>query len=259
MSQSQGYSQAVGGEASQFGGYAQKHEFWLPATVAMLNKVQNDNDMMTLFGRDVQYASISLTGQITKVEKNDQSTKYTLQDCTGEITFPIWNNQEGADTREEIPEQAYCKVIGRVRWFANSASLSGYNIMRCQSYDEVTHHYYSVCHAYLESDKIAKTNGGAPGMAAKSATTGGTAGMTAMNFGSGGGEDEEALAGASESVKEVYRLILQHQTKNAQGASIEEIGQLLGRDIAGDIEYLMNEGQVYDTVSENWVKSTSSS
>jgi len=253
---SQMFSQNPEG-ASQWGGGAPKHEFMLPCTVAMCNKITQADDVMLIGNRNVTFASYVLVGQVTNVDKNDQNTKYTLQDCTGEIQVTIWNNQEGQDQREDIPEATYAKVMGRVRMFNGSPSINGYNIMKIGHYDEVTQHYLSVCHSWLETEKIAgTTGGGAPGIAAQTAAPGHTAGGQ-VDFGSGGGGDDEALAGASESVKQVYKLILQNQNTSEDGANLMEISKQLGRDISADVEYLMNEGQVYDTVSENFVKPTS--
>merc|ERR1719319_349632 len=147
--------------------------------------------------------------------------------------------------------------MGKVNMYNGTPSFNAYQIRGCDSYNDVIAHYMSVNIPYLEWVSSQKNGGSLPaGVAAGTAqatTTSGTRGGGA-DFGSGGNDVPNGMTPQQE---EVYILITKAQGQNENGADLREIAKQLGRDISADVDELINEGNIYDTVDSNWVKSTS--
>jgi len=253
-----GFSQAIGGNPSQPGGGAQgRVDYLLPLTVALLKRVKDVDGDLTIFGKKL--GQVLMVGLVMEVNEGESKIEYLIGDCTGEVKVTQWkNNQEddnpGASTNVH-PKGIYVKILGKVSMWNDNAQFNAHQIRACESYNEVTQHYLMCNVAALEIKGEQKGQGGGMGGGqANAAPAGVTRGGVSEAFGNGGGGDDVEIS--DPQAREVYQLIVKNQNKNENGADAKEIGNILGRDITKNIEFLMEEGQIYDTVDSNWVKTT---
>jgi len=248
-------SQFGGGFSSQ-GGYgnssqtqysqsdARPTEYLLPITSAMLLSAEEREQK--LFINNKELIVVTLVGLVQSFEQSDRKVRYTVMDCSGSVQVTKWIDDEQAEP-EIHPEGAYIMVYGKPSVFNGVAQLSAYKTMKCQSYDAVTQHYMSVIHA----DLYAKKSGS--GVAVTPARTAAAVAGAGTVANENAGNDQSNLT--SEQL-ELWKLIKAQEGESESGVNVEWLVQRTGRDIRKDLEFLMNEGQIYDTVDQNWVKTT---
>jgi len=253
MSQSQNFSQFPGGAASQGMAGPPRVENLIPMTIVQLNKIEEVDGQKCLFGKPI--GTILMVGLVTGVQPGETYHKYQVQDCTGEMQVTQWHNRAGDDDEaaapEPHPEGNYIRLMGKHDAYQSKATFTAHQIRPCQEYDEVTRHYLACNVAYLEM--MADGNTAASGQAAQSAVPQTTSGGPG-NFANGASDSNHE--NLSPEHAEVYKLIQQMQQNNENGADLRELTKQLGRDVSSSVSHLMDEGQIYDTVDANWVKTT---
>jgi len=246
-----GYVASQGGygnsSQTQFSQMSEKKrlDFLLPITAVMLRNAEERESR--LFINDKEVPLVMFVGKITKCEVSETKLDCTVQDCSGDIQVTKWTD-ENQGQPDVYPDGVFVKVYGKPSVFNGQPRVNVYKMMKCQSYDEVTHHYMSVIYAdlYAKKRQTDVINDPVQTAARTASTAEGTSFM-------GNDNNDEAL---SPGQKEILSLILAHQEKNENGVNINWLAQQLKRNIEEDLRYLMNEGQIYDTVNEEWVKTT---
>jgi len=204
-----------------------------------------DERDMTLFINERELVVVIFVGKLTRCDVTERKMDCTLEDCSGNLQVTKWIDEDQAQP-EVYPEGSYVTVYGKPSVFNGQPQLNAYKMMKCQSYDEVTRHYMSVIYADLQTKKGGLDIGRSPvEAAAKMATT--------SSIVTNDCNDDEAL---TKEQNELLKLIMAHQEQNEHGVNVNWLSQQLKRDIKDDLTYLMNEGQIYDTVNEEWVKTT---
>jgi len=250
-----------GFEASQ-GGYGSQSQLsqsgskkppqnLLPVTAAMLRSAEERD--LKLFINDRELIVVLLVGNIDSVVVSDRKVDYTVTDCSGIIKVSKWPD-EGQVT-QAIPEGSYVIVYGKPSIFNGEPWLTAYKMIKCQGYDEVTRHYMSVIYADLYLKKGGTNRITDPQEhAANSARSTVKQVFSSNNDNVTGNENNDA--NLTQSQLELLRLIKAQENQTENGVNVNWLSEQLNRDTKNDLLYLMNEGQVYDTVDENWVKTT---
>jgi len=248
-------SQFGGGFSSQ-GGYgnnsqtqysqsdARPQEYLLPITTAMLLNAEERDQK--LFINNKELVVVTLVGLVQSFEQSDRKVRYTVIDCSGSVQVTKWIDEDEAEP-EVHPEGVYIIIYGKPSVFNGQAQLSAYKTMKCQTYDAVTQHYISVIHSDLHAKKSGSYVVKTPARAA----------ATAVNAGTVANENaENDQTNLSQKQLELWKLIKEQEVQSENGVNVKWLIERTGRDIRQDLEFLMNEGQIYDTVDQDWVKTT---
>lgn len=242
---------------SQFGGgfdasqtqlsqssFNRPQEYLLPITAAMLMNAEERETK--LYINDRELSVVLFVGKVDEVVVSDRKFDYTVMDCSGMVKATKWIDE--GYVLEEIAEGSYVTIYGKPSIFGGMPQLNCYKIMKCQSYDEVTQHYLSVIYAELHIKKV--------GLGAAKDPTGTAAMIASSAKPFPAGNDNNDAANLTVSQGELLALIRaqEHQTEN--GVNVNWLSDQLKRDTKDDLQTLMNEGQIYDTISEDWVKTT---
>jgi len=242
------------------GGKPNAEKYLLPVTIRMVKEsgVSEDGTSREINGRKI--GTVKIVGRVQGMETKATYTNYTIDDSTGIIDVRQWSNNADEITVPTISENEYVSVWGKVSVFQNSTQLNSYYIRKLENFNEITHHMVSVCHAHLSNLKNAKnpSMGGGGGDALKGNTNIGLGMMNMNNLETADGDEAEW----SECQKLVYQAVSALQkTSGANGVHInslvEQVKGYKPSDIREAVTFLQNEGQVYDTVSEEWIRTTS--
>jgi len=225
-----------------------------PMTCKQIDKCENDSEgsKKLLFGEAL--TNVSIVGLVHSVDEKQMWNAYMIDDSTGmlEVKHFVEDNK-----RKTIVQGTYVKVIGKLQLYNGRPSISAWSLKPITSSNQVTHHLISVCHAYLSNKKYNMNqcnNMNQMGMGAE--TTSGNAPTT------NGVPGDEDGGNYSPVQKAVYELVQKHQDGHENGAWIQDIMKILstkGYDaptVRNAITELTNDGSIYDTVDDEWVKTT---
>lgn len=227
----------------------------LPVTIKLLNDAQTseDNSTKTVNGRPL--SSIKICGRVCAVDAKATYTCYTLDDSTGMMEVRQWkDDDENAESVNKIAENDYVSVVGKVSIFNNNCQINCYNVIKCKSYNEVIHHLISVVYC----NEMNKKNAGAcpaPQIALGAPTS--TGGQNA-----GTGEEDtlaDEMAQWNDTQRKVYQAIRETQSSHENGVYTPDLVGRLGMSqdsLRECLAFLTNEGMIYDTTSEEWVRTT---
>jgi len=248
-------SQFGGGFSSQ-GGYgnnsqtqysqsvARPQEYLLPITTSMLINAEERDQKLYINNKEL--IVVTIVGVVESFEQSDRKIKYSVMDCSGSVQVTKWIDEDQA-LPECHEEGTFIMVYGKPSVFNGQAQLNAYKTVTCQSYDEVTQHYLAVIHADLHAKKTGTE--GLMNPAANAAVAGSSVTDNKEN-------PENDQANFTEDQIKLLKLIQEQEGQSENGVNVNWLMERIGRDIRKDLEFLMNEGQIYDTVDQDWVKST---
>jgi len=233
---------------SQFRGgfgasYKRPLEYLLPVTAAILRKAEIWETK--LFINDRELIAVLFVGKINSIAVSARQVNYTVVDCEGMI--PVTKVIDEGQELQKIPEGSYVKVYGKPSVFNGQPLLNAFKIVKCQSIAEVLQHNTSV----LSAEKYIKKFGtGAIEMLGKSSDD-----APQMNIDNDyhGISDFHHL---TESQKQLLIFIKAYERRTEYGVNVNWLSEQLERDVQSDLAILLNEGLVWDTISEEWVKIT---
>jgi len=225
-----------------------------PVTIRMLNHAETSEDGTTKMINNKKLSTVTVVGYVHEVEVSTSFISYTIDDSTGMMKVRQWTNRDSGGEPELYNEGTYVKVIGKVAVFNNNTNMNCYGMVALETFNEISHHLISVVHTHLHNQKH-------PGTAAATATanTYGTAGTSVGdNFASAAGGDDE-IEQYTPVQKTVYQAIRAGQKNNESGVHVPDLMKQCGlspNDVREAIVFLTNEGAIYDTTSEDWVRTT---
>lgn len=230
----------------------------LPVTVKLLTNAENgpDNSTKVINGRKL--TTIKICGRVVSLEAKPTYISYNIDDSTGQMEVRQWTSDDGV-SNNEIKEDDFVTVVGRVSIFNGSAQINCYNVFKVKSYNQITHHMISVMFCGESNKKLAALPSAAPtgGMTA----TNNNMNMAGVSAGNAGDDDgmEDEMKSWDEVQRQVYNAIKAAQGGHENGVYVPDLTGRLGissdqlRDAMG---FLTNEGMIYDTTSDEWVKTT---
>lgn len=236
------------------GGKPNADRYLLPATIRMLKEAEESGDGTARVVNGRKLTSVKIVGRIQAVDTKATYTSYLIDDSTGVIDVKQWSNN-GEEAAATFGENEYVSVWGKVTVFQSNTQLNSYSIRKVENFNEITHHMVSVCHAHLSNKKNATATSSIG--ATNSGVTSIGMGATTNNAGSMGGDDQEW----TDCQTKVYNAVSHLQkSSGSQGVHInnlvENVKGFSASDIREAVTFLINEGQVYDTVSEEWIRTT---
>lgn len=224
----------------------------VPATIRMLKESDVEGDTRIVNGRPL--TSVKVVGRIQEVETKAAYTNILVDDSTGTIAVKQWIDDGKEGAAPQYMENDYVSVWGKVSVFQGTTQLNAYSIRKVKSFNEISHHLISVAHAYLTNKKAAASGGST--FAGGATTTGLT---TTGMAGSGGGaaDDKEDWTECQRAVFNAIKNLSTGQSENGVHVpSLTSHVSYSAPEIRDAVAFLQNEGAVYDTVSEEWVRST---
>lgn len=238
------------------GGNKNADKYLLPATIRMLKEAELSEDGTARLMNGRKLTTVKLVGRIQAVDTKATYTSYIIDDSTGVIDVKKWSESGEESAVSSFCENEYVSVWGKVTVFQNNTQLNSYSIRKVENFDEITHHMVSVCHAHLSNMKNAGTAASSVGATNSGVTSMGMGMMN--NAGSTGGDDNNEWTDCQTKVYNSVSLL--QKSSGTQGVHInslvENVKGYSASDIREAVTFLQNEGQVYDTVSEEWIRTT---
>jgi len=233
---------------SQFRGgfeasYKRPLEYLLPVTATILRNV--DYWETKLFINDRELIAVLFVGRVSSVVISAQKVDYTVVDCGGMI--PVTKVVDEGQELQKIWEGSYVRVYGKPSVFNGQPLLNAFKIMKCQSLVEVVQHNTSVLSA---QQYIKKYGTDAIEMLGKSSDD--APQMIIDNDDDGISE----LLHLTESQKQLLMFIKAWEHQNENGVLVNWLSEQLERDVQSDITILLNQGLIWETISEEWVRYT---
>lgn len=230
----------------------------IPVTVKLLKDAETSPDNSTKVINGKALTTIKVCGRVTAIEGKATYTSYTIDDSSGMMEVRHWNSDGEGDepAKTDINENDYVTVVGKVSLYQGKAQINCYNVIKCQTYNQVLHHFISVMYCNEMNKRATPTTG----MATSNNTMGMNTGTSAGDVGGDGDNLEEEMASWTDMQKKVYMAVREKQDQNANGVHVPDLVGLLGvssGDIRDALLFLTNEGMVYDTTSDEWVRTTS--
>lgn len=220
----------------------------VPATIKMLKDAPTQENSKMINGEKLSF--ISMVALVHEVERKETFTLYKIDDSTGFMEVRAWCN-DGEESFPGIEENKYVKILAKVNVYNDKVQLNAMAMFHIDSSNAITHHMISVAHAHLDN-KQKSSQGGQPLTNAGAMQTGGQ--------GMGSYDDNDEMSDWNQCAKDVYRKVQELQKGSPDGAHIPTIIQQLSQHSASSIreavQFLMNQGMMYDTISEDYVKTS---
>ncbi|KAI7901927.1 uncharacterized protein BX663DRAFT_512929 [Cokeromyces recurvatus] len=180
-------------------------------------------------------SQITFVGVIRNIQELATNYVYTIEDGTGAIEVRKWIEQqespEEADARRELTIDTYVRVNGRLNSFSGRISIVGYSIRPVTDFNEITYHLLDTIHTHLVFTKTGSDN--------------------TMNV-----DPIMKPLTIQDHVNDAIKMF----DNNPDGATIEQICSKLKNlytetQIRETIDILQSEGQCYNTIDDNHIKS----
>ncbi|KAJ1656709.1 Replication factor A protein 2 [Dispira simplex] len=232
-----------------------------PVTIRQILGLEQEHADANLKLDGHELTQITFVANVRKSAQQTTYTAYTLEDGTGAVEARrMTQSQNGLVEEEHIADNTYVRVVANVRFFANKCQVYISKIKPVTDMNEITFHFLNAIHTHLEL-----TRGSAPQAPGK------TAGMdfglskdnpyqaasaTAMSFGG----DNTGNLGFTPIQDKVLQLAQNYMDRD-EGVHINVICQQLRNafsptEVQQTVEWLSNEGHLYNTVDDQHVKCT---
>lgn len=251
-----GFSQddgSKGGSPGMNPSMIQNDNYLLPVTFKLIEGGEKDGSVVKINGRAVNL--VTVVGLVVDKDQKESFTEYTIDDGTGMQSVKAWK-QDGEDMFPSIEEHKYVKIMGKVSLFSDRVTVNAYTMRHIESTNEITHHLVSVAWTHMQQKTEAKNPMGVKNLSMGMST--GAGGMSA----SGGVSENDMHASWSAVQKEVYRKIAEMQGPgDSDDCFIPNLAKnmthLSQSQLQEAICFLTNDGAIYDTQSEEYVRTTS--
>lgn len=184
------------------------------------------------------------------MKEQSNGSDYLLEDGTGTICGHVWANERtgAADWLQSVREGDWVRVFGQLKTIGSTRFLSVNQMRTLGSPDELTHHFLSVIGLHLLN--TGRFEGGTAGKASTSPLGTGY-GLVASSE-----RSSSSFSPIQQAVQQLYR-----QCQADAGLHINSVVQALrGKYAEGDVRsavnWLMNEGYLYQTIDNDHARST---
>lgn len=188
---------------------------------------------------------VVLIACVRTLKEQSNGSDYLLEDGTGTICGHVWANERtgSADWLQNIREGDWVRVFGQLKSMGSTRFLSVNQMRPLASSDELTHHFLAVIGLHL-------VNTGRFDGPAKAQTSPLNAGFGLV------AAERSSFSPIQQAVQQLYR-----QCQADAGLHINSVVQALrGKYAEGDVRsavnWLMNEGYLYQTIDNDHARST---
>jgi len=237
----------------------------IPVTIRqLLNAQQTTPDVDDFYMANGQsLGRFYLVAQITSdVVEMSNNLNYKVDDGTGTIEVRIWVDQDGTDYASQKKHEwflgVYVRIVGNLRAFSNIRRVvADHSLIPIVDYNELTHHFLEVVHYHV------KTNG------LKKGESNNFLSMKSDNnqqtYSSPYSKQQVQIVTSNNSLNELQQQInnLVSMNQGDRGFAIQDIVNTLTQDNLGDevsirkvVQYLIDEGHLYNTIDEEHVAVT---
>jgi len=219
-------------------------EYLLPVTATVLRNAKYWETKLFINNREL--IAVLFVGKVSSVVISAQKVDYTVVDCGGMI--PVTKLVDEGQELHKISVGSYVRICGKPSVFNGQPLLNAFKMTKCQSLSEVFQHNASVISA---EQYIQKFGTDAIEMLGKSSDD-----APRMNIDSDYDEISELLH-LTESQRQLLMFIKAWEHQNENGVLVNWLSEQLERDVQSDLTILLNEGLIYETINEEWVRYTS--
>jgi len=232
----------------------------LPVTVKLLREAEISPDNSTKVVNGKALTTIKVCGRVTAVDAKATYTSYTIDDSSGQMEVRHWNSDGEGDepAKTDINENDYVTVVGKVSLYQGKVQINCYNVIKCQTFNQVMHHFISVMYCNEMNKRSSSNSGGA------TSNSNNTMGMTSMGSNAAALDDDgtlEEMNDWTDIQRKVFLAVKEREGGHTNGVHVPDLVGQLGispGDLRDTLAFLTNEGMVYDTTSEDWIRTTTS-
>jgi replication factor A2 len=239
---------------SQDGSNKKRNQPLLPVSIRQLHNAQQvtpDADDFTLNNQPLSV--VCLIGQIVATQPTQTHLNYAVDDSTGTIDVRSWVDQENPQkNQQQWGAGDYVRVIGNLRSFGEKRYVvASAQLLPIDDFNEVTHHFLEIIHLNLTlSGRRSKGTSNSMDVTPNSYYK--TPVSNTINNNNNNSLND--LQG------QIIRLV-QENDKQGEGLNIDEIvrnfSQLYDENsVRIQINFLIDEGHLYNTTDENHVGAT---
>jgi len=237
-----------------------------PLTIKQIVEAEDPkfDESLTINGRQV--SQVSVVGVIVRIDVQSTHTSYVIEDGTSQILVKIWNSGESKNIQDRnlqnLKEQMYVRVIGRVNVFKGQKSLVGFAVLPITDFNDVTLHFIECIYSHLTSIVPQNSNNA-------SQTTLNSQFNNNYNNNNNNNNNNNPINTSiplnTLSVSTLEQKILSivsspHFISTDAGCFIEDLFKVLPNEnvtrIRESIEKLLEEGTLYTTIDDEHIKSS---
>eukprot|EP01147_Barroeca_monosierra_P000751 gene751-4043_t len=247
-----------------------------PVCIAQIKAAPRGDDTTFLINNK-NVDKVVLIGVIRRKDQKATRISYQIEDHTGMIDVMQYLSGGDDDDPQHVPEEVaqnregrYVRVVAAIRAPEDDAKrLNAFLVTPIDDLNQVTHHLLSLIHTHLtcthgivSEHKLGRVQGqsaSAEGLVGKMGFEGGpTGGNTYMDTTT----INQAGTGLPRNLQAVLHVIQTEGSAHETGINIDTILDRLRPQgfseshIRAAIEELLNEGQVYTTINDQFLKST---
>ncbi|KAK5162653.1 hypothetical protein LTR04_003152 [Oleoguttula sp. CCFEE 6159] len=201
-----------------------------------------------------EITQVTFVGQIRNISTQTTNITYKLDDGTGTVEVKQWIDSDATsamdttdDSKPKLAENAYARVLGRLKAFNNKRHVGAHVIKPINDYNEIQCHLLgaTVVHLHFTRGPPQSLNKGGAANGAYGQQDGGAAGGDY-----GGGPLPNTLSGAA---RKVYNLLKTAPQTN-EGLQAQVIAVQLNMPTADVVKAgddLVGQGLIYTTVDEH--------
>ncbi|XP_076236938.1 replication protein A 32 kDa subunit [Calliopsis andreniformis] len=195
---------------------------------------------------DIPARMFSIVGIIRNMEESATKISYDIEDQTGTITALKWLEADSKPSDHNMQKDTYVRVVGFLREQNDKRHILIMRMWLLQDLNELTNHILEVTYATLKAEAMAKQN---------------KESGDSMNssMGNQGQSEDSPYYGMTGDQTLVYKII-HAQNDTESGIERSEIKAQIPKRILSDIDnildFLVSEGHIYTTSTDNHFKTT---
>lgn len=219
----------------------------LPVCIRQMILVDDDVKMFNF-----AYALVSLVVIVRKIEYTSTKITCTIEDHTGRMEAHFWLDDEGGKA-PKITQNAYARIIGTSRKVGDQNVIVIYHAEEVENINEVTTHRLEILFARFKAEQLSKGGGLMKDTGSKLGGMSSTSGNTNEPMETNAATTYHGLAGKDNLI---YQAIsVNSMANNGSGFSRTELyatfPKLPNIEVDNSIDYLIQEGHIYSTVSSD--------
>ncbi|PBC30775.1 replication protein A 32 kDa subunit [Apis cerana] len=221
------------------GGNVQRVQTLIPVTIKLLHSISPIEDP-TFWG--IKARMFTFVGLIRNVEETATKISYDIEDDTGTITALKWLEANKQETDRVAEVNTYVRIVGMLREQNDKRHILILRLLPLQNLNELTNHILEVIYASLKAEAKLNKN-----RKLKKNTTNDVSNEDDLHYGM---SSQQSL---------VYKIIYA-QNDTECGIERSEIKKKVPKSILSDvdniIEFLVSEGHIYTTSTDDHFKTT---
>ncbi|GAA6000994.1 hypothetical protein JCM10207_007365 [Rhodosporidiobolus poonsookiae] len=267
MSYGGGFLASQGGsQSSPGGGKRSGTQALRPVTIHQLQNATQAFAEAEFYIDNAEVKDITLVACIRNVTVTATQVTMLLEDGTGQMDARSWlePNADGDEQRDQWPVNSYVRIVGSIKTFANKRHININRMRKVDDFNEILFHPLECIFVHKFYTEGPPGGAGAGGHNINATTYDSGANPYAGDGGAGGGAGGETyndLPSGQRSIMQFCAQQVADGTAGEEGINLNAIIRGVGGNqnkIREEIENLVNDGHLYQTIDDDHVLPTAS-